>query len=113
MGGNSMKTKMGLLSVLLILAVIGLGVTSLAARKSPPGRAIEITNIRVAEAGTTYVVIEWNVNPPAQGQVEYGTTPEYGQLSTLETDRLSFHSQRIEGLTPATRYHFRVIAIIP
>jgi len=60
--------------------------------------------------GNCYVDISWNVEPCATGQVEWGKTETYGNLTTLETNFLCFHRQRISGLDPDTEYHYRIIA---
>jgi len=60
--------------------------------------------------GNCYVDISWNVEPCATGQVEWGRTEAYGNLTTLETGLLCFHRQRISGLDPDTEYHYRIIA---
>lgn len=78
-----------------------------------PTAAITFSNITVEEVGPDYAIISWNVDPPAQGWIEYGTTDAYGSETTHELGLLDFHRQRISGLQPETQYHFRIIALIP
>ncbi|MDD5463455.1 MAG: fibronectin type III domain-containing protein, partial [Methylococcales bacterium] len=53
--------------------------------------------------------ISWTLDQPATGQVEYGTTASYGQMSTKATSfNYTTHIHQLSGLAPATLYHFRV-----
>lgn len=79
----------------------------------PTYEPITFTDITVEDVGPDYAIISWSVDPPAQGQVTYGLTPDYGQATKLETRLLDFHRQRISGLQPETTYHFAVVAFIP
>ena len=79
----------------------------------PTYEPIVFTDITVEDVGPDYAIISWSVDPPAQGQVVYGLTPDYGQATTMETRLLDFHRQRISGLTPETTYHFAIVAFIP
>lgn len=60
------------------------------------------------------VDVEWASDPPATGQVEWGPTTAYGNLTTLEERLLGYHKQRV-GTFPAdgSTYHFRVLATTP
>lgn len=79
----------------------------------PEPSPIVISNIVVSDVGTDRATISWDSAPPATGQVEYGTTTAYGQVSTLEPSLLPHHIQRLSGLLPKTLYHFRIKATIP
>jgi hypothetical protein len=79
----------------------------------PTLEPITFDNITVEQVGPDYAVISWNVDPPAQGWIEYGTDQTYGSETTRELSLLGFHRQRISGLQPETQYHFRIIALIP
>jgi hypothetical protein len=52
-------------------------------------------------------IITWTTNEPADSRVEYGLTATYGSSSTLATALETGHSMALNGLTPATTYHFR------
>lgn len=52
--------------------------------------------------------VDWTLDEAGTGQVEYGTTPSYGQTTTLETAFLSRHIQTVSGLQPNTLYYYRV-----
>ena len=47
---------------------------------------------------------------PATSRVEFGTTTDYGTLSSLDSSLVTTHSVTISSLTPSTMYHFRVIS---
>jgi len=76
---------------------------------------ITITDVVTSSTCTTTctAVVEWNVEPPATGQVEWGLTDDYGSFTAKENDLLGFHRQSISGLAPETTYHFRILADIP
>jgi hypothetical protein len=53
--------------------------------------------------------VTWTLDRPATGQVEYGTSTEYGQRTKEETSfDYRTHIQVVKGLEPGTLYHFRV-----
>jgi len=56
----------------------------------------------------TSATITWLINRPASGQVKYGTSTEYGSLSTMNNESVRNHSVVINGLSQETTYHFRV-----
>jgi hypothetical protein len=70
-----------------------------------PVLASEITAGGLSGTGAT---ISWRTNKPADGQVEYGPTPEYGASAVPEGAAAVSHSASLNGLTPGTAYHFRV-----
>lgn len=76
----------------------------------PPGSdvVLVISNI-VAAPGETTVTISWDLSDFGTGQVEWGATTAYGNLTNPELSfDYSSHSQGINGLTPSTTYHYRI-----
>lgn len=78
---------------------------------------IALTGIRplVDCDGTNCIVdVEWFSDPPATGQVEWGTTRSYGNKTGGEARALAYHKQRI-GTFPqdGSIRHFRIIATTP
>ena len=68
-----------------------------------------ISNVTATNIGQTTAGIGWDVSQFATGQVEYGTTPAYGSLSTPEsTFNYHSHYKILSGLLPGRLYHFRV-----
>lgn len=67
-----------------------------------------ISNIVTANITNSSANIQWNLSEGGTGQVEYGTTVNYGSVSVLESGFLTFHSQTISNLTPGTLYHYRI-----
>ncbi len=57
---------------------------------------------------STSATITWTTNIPSSSQVLYGTSPSYGQSTTLDSTQVTKHSQPLTGLTPNTPYHFAV-----
>lgn len=54
------------------------------------------------------VFIWWTTDEPADSQIEYGLTTQYGQSTPMDTQLVTSHLQAITGLRPNTVYHFRV-----
>jgi hypothetical protein len=52
--------------------------------------------------------INWTTNEPADSQVEYGTTTSYGQITALNSTRVTSHSTTVSGLAANTTYYYRV-----
>jgi hypothetical protein len=67
-----------------------------------------ISLVSASNITQTSMDITWTVPEPSTGQVEYGTTTNYGQLSALDASfNYTTHTQHIPNLTPLTLYHFR------
>ena len=83
-----------------------------------------ITNIATSDITQTGVTITWTTDIPASSRVIYDSTshpditgataPNFGYVaSTPETDvetKVTSHSVTISGLSPATKYYFRVLS---
>ncbi|MCL0056704.1 fibronectin type III domain-containing protein [Dehalococcoidia bacterium] len=70
-----------------------------------------ITDVQAAVVDQTSATIIWTTNERATSQVEWGTTPAYGNLTTPCSDLKMSHSVTISELTPETTYHFRVRSV--
>ncbi len=71
-----------------------------------------ISGVEVLEVTPTTAKITWTIDRPATGQVEYGTTIDYGLLSILEPSfEWATHVQVLSGLHPDTDYHFRTHSV--
>ena len=76
----------------------------------PPAPGPVISNVQPSAITNTSVTIGWDVAAPgATGQVKFGTTTAYGQLSTLEPTLLTRHIHTLTGLAADTAYHFAVV----
>jgi hypothetical protein len=76
---------------------------------SPPVSNIVLTNIAHAVSGAS-VTWSWNSTPPASGQVEYGLTAAYGNVTTLEPSELSGHVQGPYVMPSSGVWHYRILA---
>ena len=61
-----------------------------------------------ATSNKTSAKITWTTNVPADSQVEYGRTNDYGSNSLLDTTLVTRHSVNLTGLNRGTTYHYRV-----
>ncbi|MGH2371040.1 MAG: DUF4082 domain-containing protein, partial [Chloroflexota bacterium] len=68
---------------------------------APGISAVQATNIT-----STGATIAWTTDEAADSQVEYGPTTAYGSSTTLDTTKVTSHSQALTGLTPNTLYHY-------
>ncbi len=72
--------------------------------------ALTFSNIEVVAIKDNSIVIRWDTDTVATGQIEYGTTVSYGDTS--EVKGLSYWQQiEVTGLTEGTGYHFRLRAV--
>ena len=68
---------------------------------------LTFTNI-VVTPDKNSALVTWSTAESATTQVEYGTTTTYGATTTLNTQMVTSHSATINGLVPATTYHYRL-----
>ena len=66
-----------------------------------------VSNIVASQVTNKSATITWTTNEPADTQVDYGTTPSYGQSTALNTSLVGAHSINLSGLASSTTYHFR------
>ena len=78
---------------------------------APGTTDLTVSGIGVSAVTTSSAVVTWTASEPATGQVEYGTTSDYGQASAIESSfDYATHVQTLTGLQPGTTYHFRTIS---
>jgi hypothetical protein len=66
-----------------------------------------ITSVASSNLSATGATITWNTNKPANSEVEYGPTTNYGNVMSVKTMETS-HSLTLVGLTGNTSYNFHV-----
>ncbi|MFL5755227.1 MAG: hypothetical protein ACJ77N_02925 [Chloroflexota bacterium] len=70
---------------------------------------LAITGPTTSGITATTATITWTLNAPATGQVEYGATTSYGQLSAPESSfNYTTHIQSLSNLSAGSLYHYRV-----
>lgn len=75
------------------------------------GAPLTITSGPTASGITqSSATIAWSLSEGGTGQIQYGTTTNYGSLSTAEPNYLTSHSQMLSNLQPGTLYHYRVVS---
>ena len=70
----------------------------------------EISAVTIKAVTTTGATITWTTNEPADSQVEYGLTTNYGGASALDPAFVTTHTRTLVDLSPGTTYHFRVLS---
>jgi hypothetical protein len=68
-----------------------------------------INGLAVSEVGMDTATIKWGTNRSATGVVEYGETSAYGSVKS-DPSMIVQHSITLNGLKPATAYHYRAIS---
>ena len=84
-----------------ISAKLGLSTTT------PDGTAPIISSV-AASAATSTAIITWTTNEAADSQVIYGLTSSYGLSTSIDSNKITSHSQALIGLAHSTVYHFSV-----
>ena len=69
-----------------------------------------ISGVEVGSLTPTSAVITWTTDMVADSQIEYGLTEEYGQETPTDSNMANEHEVTLSGLTPATRYFYRVVS---
>ena len=73
-----------------------------------PGQDIVISNVRATGVITNSATVMWNTNIAADSLVEYGTVSGFYPDSQYSATEVTLHSITLTGLTPGTRYYYRV-----
>lgn len=67
-----------------------------------------IAEVSSAGAGAEGAYIRWSTSEPADSQVEYGMTEEYGESTPLSSSRVLERGVALTGLASEALYHYRV-----
>jgi hypothetical protein len=67
-----------------------------------------ISNVLAGSLSSSSSTITWTTDQGASSQVEYGTTTAYANVTSLDSNLVTAHSQGLSALTAATTYHYRV-----
>ncbi|MDQ7054925.1 MAG: fibronectin type III domain-containing protein [candidate division KSB1 bacterium] len=67
-----------------------------------------IQNVLVQTPEPTRAVISWQTDEAANAQVEFGTTPAYGNTRSSAAGYQTIHQIELSGLLPNTLYHYRI-----
>ena len=101
--------KTQIIGVLLIAILLVLGACGQALSPSTPDNALPlISDVLVSGITEASAVISWETSEPADSQVEYGKTTDYGSSTLLNDHLVTSHSVSLSALQPNTAYHFRV-----
>ena len=55
-------------------------------------------------------VISWITDEPADSQIEYGKTTDYGSMTTRDDEMVTSHSVTLDSLDSKTTYYYKVIS---
>src|SRR3989475_1228373 len=64
-----------------------------------------ISKVVASTISSSAATITWTTNQASDTQVEYGLTTTYGKVTTLNINRVTLHSQTLNGLDRNTWYH--------
>jgi len=67
-----------------------------------------ITGVNATATGPTSAVVTWTTDEKATSRIDLGTSVESLPSSVTDPSYVTSHSVSLTGLTPATRYYFRV-----
>ncbi|MBN1996467.1 VCBS repeat-containing protein [candidate division KSB1 bacterium] len=73
-------------------------------------QAPQISNVKVINVTATTATITWQTDEPADSQIDFGQTKDYGNTTTYDAGMVTGHSQTCTNLLPKTTYHFRVVS---
>ncbi len=100
------------LAAFLAASFFWMGLTGCAARREPgpppPPPSPPVISGVSAYGASTRSAITWTTDRPATSQVEWGTSPSYGNLTPLDSTAVTAHVVVLSDLQPDTDYHFRV-----
>jgi len=101
--------KTQIIGVLLITPLLVLGACAQASPPSTPENTLPlISDVLVSGVTNASTLISWKTSEPANSQVEYGKTTDYGSSTSLNDHLVTSHSVSLNALQPNTTYHFRV-----
>jgi len=72
---------------------------------------LKIFNTGLQKISDTHIKIFWSLTQEGTGQIKYGTSPKYGQLTKKENSfKYTTHRQNLRNLQLNTIYHYRIIS---
>jgi len=69
-----------------------------------------LSSVVVDSITSTSAVIRWQTNIASTSGIEYGLTDDYGDNAGVDPEMTLSHRVPIEGLAPASTYHFRAVS---
>ncbi len=69
-----------------------------------------IIDVALGTPTSTRIFISWTTDENALGKIEYGLSSSYGLSASPGNEYSKDHSGLLEGLTPGTSFHFRIVA---
>ena len=79
------------------------------------GDAVDVTPPVISDVSTgnitsSSVILRWSTNEPADSQLEYGPTTDYGSKTSYNAALVTDHELAITGLDAGTTYHARALS---
>jgi len=69
-----------------------------------------LSSVVVDSVTSSSAVIRWQTNIPSNSSIEYGPSSDYGDATGVDPEMTLSHRVVIEGLFPASTYHFRAVS---
>src|ERR1700730_4390036 len=76
----------------------------------PSAQAVKIISVQATNPTPTGFQVDWLTNIPANSQVQYGTSPAYGNSTPVIPTTVTAHKMALTSLAAGTLYHYRVIS---
>lgn len=90
--------------------ILAKGTFTLVAVQPPPTGPKVTAGPTLSNITQTSVTVTWTLSENCTGQIQYGQSTAYGQLSLAETSfNYATHIQTLNNLLPDTTYHLRVL----
>ena len=90
-----------------VIALATIATAAAAIDRTPPA----ISAVRVSSVKATTVVVTWHTNELSSTHVDFGLTTHYGTRTRWNHVYTTTHAVTLHGLSPQTKYHFRVFTI--
>lgn len=74
-------------------------------------QAFQIQGFDAATNSSQAFLIWYTPSNPSTSQVYWGTSPQLGHMSMVDTNKVTNHAVTINGLTPATVYYFQAVSV--
>ena len=84
------------------------GLVSGASSTDSSPSTLVITSVQTGSITVSSSQVVWTTSVPANSSVDYGTTPAYGNSTSVDATMVTSHQMTLSGLTAGTTYYYQV-----